>query len=524
MKYLLLHLAFLSSICCFGQLDPTVTMGQEFDAPRKSSLNDIIGYDNTGIYAIKERYGFGSIRYTIEHYNKTNLFPDKSFDLDLKENGRDVTIEKIFQINNRLYMFSSVADSRTKRNILSVQEISKKSLQPEKTKVEIGQINFEGESRSNRGHFLLRVSRDSSKVLVVHELPYEKHEPARFGLQVLDDQFNRIWNKDVTVPYEDELFDIETVKVDNDGDVYLLSLIYSEKRKSKRRGLPNYTYHVFAYRDKGATVKQYPISVADKFLTDMQIEILGNKNLVCAGFYSARGTFSIRGTYFMTVDAASKEIITKSFKEFPVDFLVANMTEGEANRTKKKEERGGETELYEYDLNKILVGRDGSALLIGEQYFVKQVTQTRRINGMIQTYTTNHYYYNDIIVVKIGPSGEIEWAEKIAKRQHTTDDGGYYSSYTLGIVKGSLCFIFNDNPSNVTYGGIGKVANYSGGRNSMVSIVTLDPAGKQTRRPLFKAREVDVITRPKVCEQISSHEIILFGQRKKTQQFARVEF
>jgi hypothetical protein len=141
----------------------------------------------------------------------------------------------------------------------------------------------------------------------------------------------------------------------------------------------------------------------------------------------------------------------------------------------------------------------------------------------MQTYTTNHYYYNDVIAVKVDPKGNIEWAEKIAKRQHTIEDGGFYSSYTLAIVKGRICFIFNDNPKNLTYDGVGKVANYRGRAESVVTLVSLDQSGKQTRQPLFFG-DMEVIARPKVCEQITSRDVIMFGQRKKTQQFARVSF
>jgi hypothetical protein len=522
--YALVFLFFSAVDDSNGQLlQPRVKWGKEFNAPKRSSLNDIVGFDNSGIYAIKERYGFSSVRYTLEHYNN-DFIPDKTFDLDLEENGRDVLVEKILHLNGKLYLFSSLANSKTKKKILSVQEIDKQSLKPQEIKTKIAEIDFAGEQRYNSGEFMIRVSRDSSKVLAVYKLPFEKNEPEGFGFHVFTDSFKPLWSKDVKVPYENELFDIETVKVDNDGDVYLLGLIYKEKRKSKRRGSPNYTYQVFAFLENGNVKKEYPLSLEDRFLTDMQIEILNNKNLVCAGFYSEKGTYSIRGTYFLTVDAKTKEIKTKSFKEFGIDFIIANMTEGEATRTKRKEEKGGENELYEYDLDKLLVGKDGGAMLLGEQYFVKTVTQSRMVNGTWQYYSTNHYYYNDIIAVKINPAGQIEWAEKIAKRQHTTEDGGFFSSYSMAIVKGNICFVFNDNPKNIGYTGAGKVFNYRGGQESVVTLVSLDPSGKQVRQPLFTSADVEVIVRPKVCEQITSSDIILFGQRRKTQQFARVTF
>jgi hypothetical protein len=515
----------LLSVCgsATGQLAPNVRWGTEFKASSRSSLNDIVGFDGNGIYAINERFGFSSTAYTLTHYD-SKFSPGKSLDLDIKEGGKNCKVELILQLNKKLFLFSSYSNSKTDKNTLSYQEIDRSTLQLEQTKHKIAEVDFSGESRYNDGNYRVRVSRDSSKVIVFYDRPFRKNEPEAFGFTVLDDNLQTLWSKDVTLPFEDGLCDLESFRVDNDGDVYLLSLIYNEKRKSKRKGLPNYKYQIFAYRDQGETLNQYPVELSDRFLTDMQIEVLGNKNLICAGFYSSKGTFSIRGTFFLTIDAKSKDITTKSFKEFGIDFITQNMTEGEAARTKKKEEKGEENELFEFDLDKLLVGKDGSAVLIGEQYYKRVVTYTRMINGIPIMTSTTHYYYNDIIAVKVDREGQIQWAEKVAKRQHTTQDGGFYSSYTMAIVKGNICFIFNDNPKNVEKGGSGKIANYGGGKVSLVVMVSLDASGKQTRKPLFRSLDAVVIVRPKVCEQITNNEIILFGQRKKTQQFASVTF
>ena len=93
----------------------------------------------------------------------------------------------------------------------------------------------------------------------------------------------------------------------------------------------------------------------------MQIEILDDNRLVCAGFYSNKGTYSVKGTYFLSIDAATKEIKTKSFKEFSLDFIIQSMSDRQANRTVRKMDNGSEPELYEYDLDKLLIGKDGSA-------------------------------------------------------------------------------------------------------------------------------------------------------------------
>jgi len=521
---LVVTLSFLEQ--SFAQnLNFKIKWGKEFKASGRSSLNDIVGHDAKGIYVVKERYRSalaGGTDYTLEHFDN-NFSPAQSFDLDMEEEGNDCQVDYILHLKNKIFLFYSVADRKSKLNTLFVKEVDKTTLQPKKEKKKIGEINYEGKSKHNTGRFFFRISRDSSKVMVVYSLPYEEDDPEAFGFNVLDDQLNSIWQKDISIPYSDKLFDIESFRVDNQGNAYLLGLVYKEKRKSKRKGLPNYSYEVFAFRDKGTAMKQYPIHLEDRFLSDMQIEILDNRNLVCAGFYSEKGTLSIRGTYFLVVDASTKEIKTKSFKEFDIDFITQNMSEREAEKVTRKEEKGEEVEMYEYDLDKLLVGKDGSAMLIGEQYFMRSVTSTTMINGMMSTRTTYHYYYNDIITVKINPSGQIQWAQKIPKSQHTINDGGFYSSYTMAIVNGKVCFLFNDSPKNLEEETKGRPANYNA-KKSVVVIVSLDQNGNLTKQPIFNAVDAEVIMRPKVCEQISNKEIILFGQRKKNQQFARLTF
>jgi hypothetical protein len=518
-SHLLFFLLASSHLLSSQPLDFKIQWGEEFKAPRKSSLDDIVGHDATGIYAIKVRGGmFAWNAYTLERYDK-NFRPVRSVDLELKEDGQPARIQHVLHLKNKLLMFYVVRNRTTNMSELYVREINKNTLMPEADRVKLGEAD---EGRVERGiTFNFRTSRDSSKVGVSFVFPNEVRDKSNYGFIVLDDRLQLLWKKFATLPYSTELFTVESFKVDNSGNAYLLGISYKEKRRSKRKGKPNYSYEVLAWTNKGEEMKSYPISLEDRFLTDMQIEVIDNKNLICAGFYSAKGTFSVKGTYFLTVDLGSKGIKTKSFKEFGLDFIIENMSEREANRAVKRSERGEEVELYEYDLDKLLVGKDGSAILIGEQYFVEEVTTSNFINGRVTYTTTYHYYYNDIIAVKIDPKGQIQWAEKISKTQHTVDDGGFFSSYTLAILNGRICFFFNDHPSNVSYKGAGRPMPYRA-KESIVILASLNQKGEQTRQPVFALRDVEVIMRPKVCEQVSNYDVILFGQRKKTQQFARV--
>ena len=68
-----------------------------------------------------------------------------------------------------------------------------------------------------------------------------------------------------------------------------------------------------------------------------------------------------------------------------------------------------------------------------------------------------------------------------------------------------------------------KADNYNP-KKSVVVVVSVDQKGVVTKKPITNSKDVDVITVPKVCEQISNTDVVLFGKRKKTQQFGLLHF
>ena len=531
MKKLLLFLILLaSSQSLYAQPRPKevdITWGKKYKATKRTTLSDVVGYDATGIYAVKTiskgLYGLNSY-IALEHYDN-DMDQSKSVEIELKHNKKSLELEYVLQFHGGLYLFTSYKDQKQKQNFLYVQRINKKSLKPEGEPREIASINYEGERKSNSGSFDYSLSSDSSKMLIFYNLPHNKKEKERFGFHVFDKNMSQIWNKEISLPYDEELFDVERYKVDNAGNVHLLGMIYTEKRKIKRKGEVNYKYQVLSYREKGSILTEYPIEIPDMYLTDMQIAVTPDQDIICAGFYSERGKKSIKGSYFVKVDGKTKAIKQKNFKEFGADFITQHMSERKAERTKKKIEKGKNVEMYEFDLDELVIREDGGVIMIGEQYYVHIMSSTSTgPNGMVTTRTTTYYNYNDIIVININPLGEIEWAQKIPKLQVTKEDGGFFSSYTMAVVHDKLFFVFNDNPKNL-FPKAGKSYNFSPGRKeSTVVLVTLDMEGNQKKVPLFMTADAAVIIRPKVCEQISADELVVFGQRKKNQRFAKIKF
>lgn len=497
--------------------------GEDVKAKKKETISDIIGFDNRGFYALKGNLSIFATEPKIQFYDKNYALIHEE-ELDTEVDGSNSRINDIIHWNDRILIFHTYKDSKTKLNTLYVQEVDKKSLTLKSDLIDIASIDYSGKMKLNAGSFGVVMNRDSSKLLVHYQLPYDSREVERFGFHVYDRDMKELWHEDIALPYEEELFSVADYTVDEAGNVYLTGKLYNEVRRNKLRGEANYKYIILAYKNGGKDFKEYELDLEDKFITDVRIAALPNGDIACAGFYSDKGTFSIKGSCFLRVNGETGELMKVSSSEFGIDFITQNMTERQEEKAKKKVAKGKRVELYEYDLDNLIIRKDGGVVLVGEQYFVREVTTTTvGANGATTTTTTYHYYYNDIIVVNINPSGDIEWTQKIAKRQHSVNDGGFYSSYAMAVHEDKLFFFFNDDPRNLNYTGTGRVYNMPFKR-SVVTLVQLNGKGEMERESLFSMRDSEVMTRPKVCEQIAPNKMILFGELKSLHRFTEVTF
>jgi hypothetical protein len=516
LKGLILFISTIISLAAAAQNSPEyleIEWGDEEQISRNSTLNDIVGYDETGIYALKlqkrSSIFFKSTQFTLEHYNN-KVKKTRTVLIDLNLGNGKILFEGIFQFGKRLYLFTSQNDHSQRKNKLYVQLIDKRSLKPSRKRAELADIGYK--SRNNDGKFEIRLSRDSTKMMIWYDLPYKYGAPEKFGFQIYDLRFQRLWEKNIELPYSDQLFQLAEFKVDSKGNAYLLGKVFKKGLKERRKGKPNYKYHILAYLKEGKEIKEFIFGFENRFITDMQFEIDDKGDIIAAGFYSDKGSTSIKGSFYLKLDGQTKILKNKHFKDFDISELAEFLNE-------RKAEKG--RELYKYNLKDLILRDNGGAYLIAEQYYIKVSTYTDP-SGFIRS--DYRYYYNDIGVVNIDAAGKIKWIKRIPKKQVTSNDGGFYSSYAYSRYKNKLYLIFNDNPKNINNPDTQKIYNFQRGKNSAVVIVKIDDEGNISKNQLFNTRDTNVITRPKVSEQVSKNEMIIFGQWKKTNRLAKITF
>ena len=527
MKKILFILVAAYSIGLFAQTKSDkvdITYGDLLKGSKKETLDDIVARDEQGIICLKTSAKLmkkGLI--TLEQFNHKMQLTKTSI-IDLTYNKKIRYYERFIDLDGRLFVFTSSLDKKAKTNNLYVQSINKQTLKLNADIQKIAEIDYSSKSKNNSGAFYVRYSNDSSKVLAYFDLPYSKNTPEKFGVEVFDNKMHQLWQKDISLPYEDKLFSLKDVLIDEQGNVLFLGRLFKDKAKTTVKGEVNYKYHLLIYTDEGAKLDKHDIVLKDKYITDMQIGISPKGNILCGGFYSNKGTSSIDGSYFLVFHGETKELIKESVEEFSMEFITEGMRAKEEKKTKKKDSKGKDAEMYEYDLDNFIMRDDGGGVLIGEQYWVNIVTTSYTdAQGNFRTRTTYHYYYNHIIVISISPEGDIEWTKKIIKYQHTTNESGYFSSYALAIVKDKLYFIFNDHPKNLMYEKGAKIWSYTR-KKIMVSLVEIDGTGNKSKEVLFTSKDIETISVPKVSEQVSADELIIYNIKKKNNQFIKIKF
>ena len=507
-------------------------IGPEIKSDKRGTLEDIVGMDKDGYYMVRaEPQKFYMEKFDLD----LNLV--KSEEIELGKGANRKYMEFAEQLHGEIYLFTSQYNSSVKQKVLFVDKINRETLKPEGNSVQVAAYSYR--SRSNDGYFDYNISRDSTKMMVYYDTPHQGNTGEKFGLSMFDSQLNQLWSKELELPFKDRLYEVERYKVDNKGNAYLLGIVYRGQVRVKRQGRPNYEYHLLSYNQEDQ-YEEYLLNLKDKFITDMQFEISRTGEIICAGFYSEMGTSSVRGTFYLLIDAKTKEIKREYYQEFDPSFLVDFMSARKAGKGK---------ELLQYDLKQLEIRRDGGVVLIAEQFYVKELRDYNNYYPSSSRYYYPSYYsywrypyryyqnpymnddsdvqfnYNDIMVINIRPNGTIQWAKRIPKRQRSKNDGGRYSSYALSIAKGKMFFVFNDNPKNLHKESNDlKIYNYTKGKESVVVLVTLDGKGEAKKEPLFQERDTKTTTKPKVCEQTSRDQMIIYSERNKKATFARLTF
>lgn len=291
--------------------------------------------------------------------------------------------------------------------------------------------------------FKVYTSFDKSKVMINYRsYPLERNDAKNkddIGFFVFDSDMNKIWGKEVKMPYtEKEINNIEYA-VTNSGEARML---VGNRTKKK--------YEIFLIDHNGKlTPKELDLST-DYFLRELKIRENDEGNLMCGGFYAngieftynpftgGQFIFNANGLLYFQIDSEGN-LVKKDTYEFSEEFIQQNLSERQKKTVAKREEDGkaGILDLFLLDF---IVKEDG-AYFIGERQYLRN----EFYHGPKKE---NVYHFSNIIMLKVNNDGSLAWMKKLPKNQEGLAGCGQMS-YAFMQNKGSDYIAFVDNPKNI---------------------------------------------------------------------------
>ena len=482
--------------------------------------------DGNDFYVVKTSARRNADFILLEKYSTGNVSVEKSITIPFPvRNEKKFKFEDIFVVGGNAWVFFSCKDELKKEQVLYAQRIT--AMTPDSALIEVDRASYTN-NRQIRG-FQFVESKTTNELLIVHHFPFEKYNNEKFSWKLYDGQMKLHWAKDIELPYKDQVFTVTGYLIDSSLNVHIVSSFRPERKKGDPAGvgIPNNKYVMISYYPAENKLKEFEISLSEKWISALTFDLAPDDDIVIAGFYSNSQLYSIAGTFYLRIESSTRKTLTSNLKAFEKDFLMEFIPE-------KKLKKG--KELSDFYFDHFIIREDGSAMLVAEQYYMVVIYNYNDPYGYspygISPYSYSRssynyqYYYNDLIVVSINKAGEIEWSKKIPKRQMSTNDGGYYSSYALAHTNDKTYILFNDNPKNTPEHRKNDPDIYTMIKpsKSTVTLVEVDRSGNIAYKPLFNQRDEGLILRPKFHYQYAWDKLILYCQRGNKYKFGLVKF
>lgn len=362
------------------------------------------------------------------------------------------------------------------------------------------------ENKTDSPEFGVVLSPDSMKMLLYFDPPFARKSTETLSFKCYDESLDLLWEKEMLLPYSNEVVQVHSFLLDNITNVYMMSGENPEKVSRRWQRPMGGRYVVFYYNPKDKKLKEYDISLKDKQVLSVKFALNTNQEVIICGYYSNDFRFSAAGTFLFSISAGGGSVKVATFMPFSQDF-VAKLVKGV---------RSDDESLPDFYLDHIFINSDDTIELIGEQYYTSEYTITDPTTGR----QTIEYRFNfdDLVVTKIDATGRHIRNTKVPKRQYTTSDTEHFS-YACFHHGHMTRIYFNDHPENVQKLSSmpeGEANLWSGGRQSVTTEVSLTAEGKMLRRSLIENKERDGALSPMVGNvDCNSPEILGYREGKE---------
>lgn len=432
------------------------------------------------------------------------------------------TVEEVAFANGNFIAICSYFNKTAKTCVVYAVEISGETGKATGKEKKI--YEAEVERKKEKGNYLVLVTEDNSKILVNHYAYNKKDKRMNDIYQLLNTDLEVVAKRTELFDLDDINYKTSNFTIDNQGSIYFW--------KTTKDKVSIVSFDANRDFDKWEEVikfdskpNSYPVGGSYSFNQDGDLIVAGvwatkSSKKVTVTVNTINNSFDIKykGTYFLKINQATKEITESNISEFSKNDLSEIMTP-------RKRAKGAFTSYS------VITKEDGGLILVGEKYLSYSV-QSRNA-------TTVYHYLNDLLVTNIDAKGEVKWSKVVPKLQGHAFTwniitllsysakraylGIEYFSYVPYLKDDNFYIFFNDNPKNLTLANLTDKQKYlkQNANGSVPVMYKFNLADGSNKKELYKEISAqDVYLKPGYTYlHPTTRELLIFGQKDKKYMF-----
>lgn len=524
MRFSLFLLAFLFTQFVKGQADDILAT-IEWSNPLLKKYVEVVKTDSNYIYyAGIEKKNLFNYDQVIGRLNKDDLEKDLEIVKDAeKYKGAYPQVLGYKVRHGQLHGYFEHYDKKNDVHTILARKLLDENRKMGPYKV-LGELDSK---RRSKGDLDYSWSENDSLLLLFGNPPLkDKNAVERVQITLLNYDYEPMYEAEIELSFADKYFAIRDYEVTNKGDILMLGykIPNPKKGEKKNRKKSNQAFYLYVLDQKSGEIIEYNLGLDDKFISNIELSCdFDNNTSVLHGIYGDTEFGSMSGTFYISIDQSTYEVINSKFNPFDKDFkkLMAR-----SKREKKKIEKGKEDEIENVDvvLRHVIRKKDGGHLVVFEDYDHWVVT-TRGPNGGYSN--TDHYHYKDIFVQNYSSDGEVIWTAFLPKNQKSTDDFGRWSGFMLVVDKDRLHFIYNDHPKNEErWGTEDEIKKLTKFKKANLAMVTLSEEGSLEYNVLMPSSNEKFLISPsrsKMFSEENSNSGVITSHNKNSTRLGKLE-
>ncbi len=469
MRYCIAIWMLFSVFAGFSQYKSLIE-SKEFARSKTEAFNGFIGENDLSVFTVDYIYTSKKKKSLIVrkfYKSDLSLMEEKDIFDNPLENYNNEPYE-IYLVKDKIYLFSIFTHNKEGNSSIGLF-IFNENMQQQSFEI------VDTIERLSETNIFIQLSEDENAFVISQNHPHKLTHKEAVNLMCLDLYGDEVWKKELISLNDIHKVNVEKVIFPNKTEVFLLCN-YGFNNNTQGNvddiKLLSNKYSVWVYNNDLNFLKEIDLRLKLKWLNGVNMILKENGHIVVAGYVNSSRTFGINAFFNIEIDR-KYEVIQNNYSRMDKELMSLFLPKDSRKKL-----------LENFFLRQILLQNDGSFYVIGEHYYkyLDRVYDPRTNT----TNTTEHFNYEYIIAAYFNPQGEIVWAKRIPKLQNSTNDFGYYSSFTTFNSKNEVYLIYNDYNKNleISIDNVEDLKAIFNGRKNALVYVKINAEGPVFRKQI----------------------------------------